>query len=243
MRLYETTFLVNPQTADSNIERHVRDVADFITSNGGKIVYENRIGTRRLAYDIQGLSHAYYATYIFESEPPFLKQLERYFRLGEAYLRQLTILFEGNLASLQEEAAEAAEPRPERHAGPPPREEKVETTGPIGRREAPEESAPTQAAPAEETPSEEPAPLAQAETAAEPEPETAEAPEPAVVATSETPSEESVSPLTTEGSAEEPEEDKSVNAEDDGTTVEATEEESAKPEETKRRDYDEEEEL
>jgi len=135
MRLYETTFLINPQTDDATIDRHVRDVADLIASGGGKVVYENRLGTRRLAYDIKGLSQAFYATLIFESETTVLPALERHFRLEEAYLRDLTIVFEGNLERLLEDTSEvterpAAPPKPE-----PKKEEETSSGAPIGRRE------------------------------------------------------------------------------------------------------------
>jgi small subunit ribosomal protein S6 len=116
MRLYETTFIVNPQTDDATIERQVQDVANLIATTGGKIVRDNRMGTRRLAYPIQGLTQGYYSNLVFEAPPDLLKELERHFRLGEAYLRHLTVVFEGSLTDPQEmildqEADSRPEPR------------------------------------------------------------------------------------------------------------------------------------
>ena len=95
MALYETTFIVNPQTDDATIERHVKAISDIITEAGGKIVYENRMGTRRLAYAINKLTQGYYANFIFEAPKTVVSQMDRHMRLDEAYMRHLTIVFEG----------------------------------------------------------------------------------------------------------------------------------------------------
>jgi len=95
MALYETTFIVNPQTDDATIDRHVQAVVDIVTAAGGKVVHENRMGTRRLAYPINGLSQGYYANFIFEAPSTVVPQMDRHMRLGEAYMRHLTVVFEG----------------------------------------------------------------------------------------------------------------------------------------------------
>lgn len=115
MNLYETTFIVNPQTDDATIDRHVRDVVDVITRNQGRIRYENHMGTRRLAYEIQGLTQGYYASFIFEAPTVVLPQLERHFKLNEQYIRHLTVRFEGDLEKLlhrTDAAPERTEPTP-----------------------------------------------------------------------------------------------------------------------------------
>jgi small subunit ribosomal protein S6 len=95
MRVYETTFIINPQTDDATIDNQVKAVSNLITGNGGKILYENRMGTRRLAYTVNGLSQGYYANLIFESEPEVLPIIDRHYKLDEAYVRYLTVLYEG----------------------------------------------------------------------------------------------------------------------------------------------------
>jgi small subunit ribosomal protein S6 len=95
MGLYETTFIVNPQSDDATIDRHVQAVVDIVSGAGGKVVYENRMGTRRLAYPIDGLTQGYYANFIFEAPKTVVPQLDRHMRLGEAYMRHLTVVFEG----------------------------------------------------------------------------------------------------------------------------------------------------
>ena len=97
MRLYETTFIVNPQTDDATINEQVKAVTDIITNAGGKIVYENLMGTRRMAYPIKKLSQGYYANFIFEAPKTVVAEINHHIRMNEAYLRHLTIVYEGQI--------------------------------------------------------------------------------------------------------------------------------------------------
>ena len=96
MKLYETCFIVNPQTDDATIERHVKSVIDLITAREGKIVYEDRLGTRRMTYPIEGMTQGYYTSLIFEGPPTLNAELDRHYRLEDAYIRNITILYEGD---------------------------------------------------------------------------------------------------------------------------------------------------
>lgn len=97
MRLYEITFIVNPQTDDATIDSQVKAVTDIITNAGGKIVYENLMGTRRMAYAIRKLTQGYYANFIFEAPKTVVAEIDLHIRMNEAYLRHLTILYEGQI--------------------------------------------------------------------------------------------------------------------------------------------------
>ncbi len=99
MRRYETTFIVNPQADDAAIDRQVGAITELIKNQGGEILYENRIGTRRLAYPIAGLVQGFYANIIFNAETSVLDRLERLYKLEEPYLRHLTIRYEGEVPS------------------------------------------------------------------------------------------------------------------------------------------------
>jgi small subunit ribosomal protein S6 len=122
LRRYETTFIVNPQADDAAIDRQVNSVLDVIKNNGGSILRENRIGTRRMAYEIAGLNQGFYASIIFEAETGVLSLLERHYQLEEPFVRYLTIKYEGPL----EEEEEAESGRRERRAEPAKAESKPE---------------------------------------------------------------------------------------------------------------------
>lgn len=104
MRIYETTFILSPQADDASFDRQIKSVTDLIGKNNGKILKEDRWGVRRLAYPIKKFTQGYYTRLIYEADNTVLQELERFFRLEEAYIRDLTVLFEGSL-----------EEKPDRH--------------------------------------------------------------------------------------------------------------------------------
>ncbi|HUV30769.1 MAG TPA: 30S ribosomal protein S6 [Acidobacteriota bacterium] len=178
MKTYETTFIINPQVDDATIDRQVKAVLDIITGNGGTILRQNRMGTRRLAYEIKGLTQGYYADVVFEGSPEVLSLLTRHYRLEEPYVRYLTILFEGSLTEEGErpETAGATERESRRPAEPEVTAKPVEKLEPVAEASTTESPA-EEAVTGEEAPVEEPSekPLtpedqAEAEPAPEPEP-------------------------------------------------------------------------
>ena len=165
MTLYETTFIINPQTDDATIDNQVRQVAELIGENKGKIRFEDHMGTRRLAYEIQGLTQGYYASFIFEAPTTLLPVLERHYKLNESYVRHLTVRFEGDLDKMigqaDRESADTQAPAAEKTEAAAPEAARAET--------APaEETVATDSAPTEEPAAEETKPIeVPAEAAAE----------------------------------------------------------------------------
>ena len=172
MNLYETTFIVNPQADDVSIDRQVKSITDMISSNGGKILREDRMGTRRLAYDIEGLTQGYYTSIVFEAPPETPSILSRHYRLEEPYIRHLTVLFEGSLesedAATEDAAAKPAPRTTETTPEEPASDEsdaspKPETAGAdIASESKPPDSEP--ASPVTETPDETSIPASETET-------------------------------------------------------------------------------
>ncbi|MDF1543877.1 MAG: 30S ribosomal protein S6 [bacterium] len=119
MQVYETTFIVNPQLEDAGIDQRVAEIADLISSNGGKTIHVDHMGTRRLAYQIQGLTQGYYGCFIYEASEDTPRKLERHFCLNDVYLRHLTVRFEGDPAKLGEKPEEENERRSDGPSRPP----------------------------------------------------------------------------------------------------------------------------
>ncbi len=96
MSRYDTTFIVNPQIGDDNINASVNAITEIITSNEGEVLRERRIGSRRLAYQIDRQTHGYYVSLIHDCDASVLPKLDRHFKLGDNYLRDLTIRYDGD---------------------------------------------------------------------------------------------------------------------------------------------------
>lgn len=90
MPVYDSTFILNPQLEEGGLETRIKEAADLIASHGGKMVRENRIGMRRMAYEIRKVIQGYYVSLVFEGDRKTVDELERMFRLDEACLRFLT---------------------------------------------------------------------------------------------------------------------------------------------------------
>ena len=102
LRTYETTFIINSQAEEAQIDRQVTGITDLIKANGGDIKCENRIGTRRLAYAIEGHAQGYYTQLFYEAPQEALPLLDRHLKLEEAYIRFMTVLFEGQVPTVEE---------------------------------------------------------------------------------------------------------------------------------------------
>lgn len=94
MPLYDSTFILNPQTEESNFDAQIKEAGELIARYGGKVVHENRFGMRRLAYEIQHLTQGYYVSLVYEGNGEVVKELERHFRLSEQVIRFLTTIYQ-----------------------------------------------------------------------------------------------------------------------------------------------------
>jgi small subunit ribosomal protein S6 len=88
---YETTFIVDAHLPDEQIDKILEKMTKLI-DGGGKVVFVDRWGKRRLAYEIKKKQYGYYVYVRFEAEGTFIKELEREFKLDDAILRYLIVL-------------------------------------------------------------------------------------------------------------------------------------------------------
>ncbi|MEZ5357451.1 MAG: 30S ribosomal protein S6 [Candidatus Zixiibacteriota bacterium] len=94
MSVYDTTFVLNPQLEEAGLDQRIKEVVELIGANGGTMVKENRIGMRKLAYEIKKLTQGYYISLVYEGNGALVNELERRFRMDENCLRFLTCLYQ-----------------------------------------------------------------------------------------------------------------------------------------------------
>jgi len=92
MSVYDTTIILNPQIEEGGINGEIKKSLDLIDRYGGKVINEDRMGIRRLAYEIQKIHQGYYYRVTFEGTGKVIDELERQLRLDEPCLRFLTCL-------------------------------------------------------------------------------------------------------------------------------------------------------
>jgi len=93
---YEVTYIMRQSLEKAEIDVKVDQVAKVLKDNGGQLVGEiEKMGKRRLAYEIDDVREGYYVVMKFKSEPATAKELERQLRLNEDVMRALLINVNG----------------------------------------------------------------------------------------------------------------------------------------------------
>ncbi|MEM6321149.1 MAG: 30S ribosomal protein S6 [Bacteroidota bacterium] len=91
MRNYEVTFIVDPTLSNDEIKSTAKKYTDMI-AEAGKIVFNNEIGLRQLAYPINNRNTGIYSCVEFEVEKgAFIDELELAMRRDERLLRFLAV--------------------------------------------------------------------------------------------------------------------------------------------------------
>ena len=114
MQTYETLFITSP-TLTEDVERTTVDaLSQVVTDGGGRMVANERMGRRRLAYPIQKHTDGVYVRFLYDSEAAVPKELERRMRLSDNVLRALTVRLEQKWAvAAKEQAVRDAQARAE----------------------------------------------------------------------------------------------------------------------------------
>jgi len=102
---YETLFITLPTLSDAEEATVVSGFAEIVSSQGGNLVCQDRLGRRRLAYPIKKFEDGVYNLFVFEGEAELVSELERRIRISDRVLRWLTVRLEDQWA---EEAKERA---------------------------------------------------------------------------------------------------------------------------------------
>jgi small subunit ribosomal protein S6 len=91
LRLYELTFVLDPQLEQNQIDEIVQKIESLITDSKGEIEKKDLWGKRRLAYEIKKRQYGFYIYLLFKSPVDVIDKIERDFKLNESVLRFLTI--------------------------------------------------------------------------------------------------------------------------------------------------------
>lgn len=98
MPTYETLFITSPELTEDEESATVESLAQVVSDGGGSFTAKERMGRRRLAYPIMKFSDGVYVRFLYDSEAPVPKELERRLRLSDKVLRSLTVRLERDWA-------------------------------------------------------------------------------------------------------------------------------------------------
>src|SRR5215472_17025057 len=91
MRNYEIMFIVNPNATEEEIDKINAQIENVITSGGGTIEKIEKMGKRRLAYEVDKQRAGYYVLFAIVANGDISKECERRLRVIDAVIKYITV--------------------------------------------------------------------------------------------------------------------------------------------------------
>ncbi len=91
IRKYEIMFIVDPNMPDDEIDQLNAQVETLVADGGGEVESIEKMGRKRLAYEIQRNHQGYYVLFVVKATGDIIKEVERRFRVLDSVLRYLTV--------------------------------------------------------------------------------------------------------------------------------------------------------
>jgi len=91
MRNYEIMFILHPNTPDEETDKINGQIESVITSGGGKVEKIEKMGKRRLAYDVGKQREGFYILFVISANGDIVKECERRLRVIDAVIKYITV--------------------------------------------------------------------------------------------------------------------------------------------------------
>lgn len=91
MRTYELMLLLDPQLEEENLDALVERTTGIITATNGEILEVNKLGKRRLAYEVEGNTEGFYVVIDIKADNEATTEVERVLKITEEVLRFLLV--------------------------------------------------------------------------------------------------------------------------------------------------------
>src|SRR5216117_1727341 len=101
MRNYEIMFIVNPTIAEEEIDKINTQVEGIVTSGGGAIEKIEKMGKRRLAYEIDKHREGYYVLFVIAANGDIVKECERRLRVMDPVIKYITVRVDDDIRRLE----------------------------------------------------------------------------------------------------------------------------------------------
>jgi small subunit ribosomal protein S6 len=91
MRNYEIMFIVNPNATEDEIDKINGQLEGVITAAGGEIQKIEKMGKRKLAYDVDKFREGSYVLFVIGANGDIIKECERRLRVMDAVIKYITV--------------------------------------------------------------------------------------------------------------------------------------------------------
>jgi small subunit ribosomal protein S6 len=90
-RTYEVMFIVRPDVADEDLDKLIEGFTTTVTTGGGEVKSAEKMGRRKLAYQVQKFNEGSYILLTVASGGSLIAELERRLRVTEQVIKYITV--------------------------------------------------------------------------------------------------------------------------------------------------------
>lgn len=91
MRNYEIMFIVNPNTPEDEIDKINTQLEGVVTHGGGQIQKIEKMGKRRLAYEVDRHREGYYVLFALAANGDIIRECERRLRVIDPVVKYISV--------------------------------------------------------------------------------------------------------------------------------------------------------
>jgi small subunit ribosomal protein S6 len=90
-RSYEVMFIVRPDFLEEDVDKLISALQNHATTAGATVKNVEKMGKRRLAYDVKKFSDGQYVLFVLQSDGKAVHELERRLRVSEPVIKFITV--------------------------------------------------------------------------------------------------------------------------------------------------------
>ena len=91
MKNYELLSIIKPNFDTEEVDKIIAQLEEYVSNLGGKILENDKIGRKKLAYDIDNYRDGFYVVSKIELAPENVKALKRNLKLNDNFLRDMIV--------------------------------------------------------------------------------------------------------------------------------------------------------
>jgi small subunit ribosomal protein S6 len=101
LRTYELLYIISPTVLDQDVDKLVDQIKDHVTNLGAAILKVEKLGRRKLAYEINHHREGTYVLIQFQGQGTEIRELERRLRVMDNVLRYITVCLDSDLRRIE----------------------------------------------------------------------------------------------------------------------------------------------
>jgi small subunit ribosomal protein S6 len=90
-RSYEVMFIVRPDLPEEDVDKLISSLQNHATNAGATVANVEKMGKRRLAYDVKKFQEGQYVLFTLNSDGKAVHELERRMRVTEPVIKFITV--------------------------------------------------------------------------------------------------------------------------------------------------------